>query len=46
MSVAGPGGLGRIGICVLTEDAVRTETIVENSESVGRKRVGVREEAR
>jgi hypothetical protein len=46
MSVAGPDGLGRSRIRVLTEDAVRTETVVENSESVGRKRVGVREETR
>jgi hypothetical protein len=45
MSVAGLG-LWRTGIRVLTEDAVGTETGVENSESVGRKRVGVREETR
>jgi hypothetical protein len=46
MSVTGRG-LGRTRrIRVLTEDAVRTETRVENSESVGRKRVGVREETR
>jgi len=40
------GVLGRTGIRVLTEDAVRTETGIENSESVGRKRVGVGEETR
>jgi hypothetical protein len=45
MSIAGRG-LGRTGIRVLTEDAVRTETRVEDSESVGRKQVGVREETR
>jgi hypothetical protein len=47
MSVAGRG-LGRTGIRALTEDAARTETGAEseNAESVGRKRVGVREETR
>ena len=46
MSVAGRGPRLRRGTRVLTKDAVRAETRVKNSENVGRKRVGVREETR